>query len=501
MRRTDFIAPLCVALFATVLLIFIIAADRSTPSMVWWAYLLPLFVFALAAFSYVQARVKRELSLAMQGQEAGESLEQQPQRELYDEAPAPPPLTVELWPTASRPPEGAGATSHLARIEEFKSSITTELRAAVRILAWYGVAIATLGVLAPARYSLGWISWLGFIVTLFVTRRRRKDMFLNRVGVLSLLYWFWIFTLAVSAVSYLGATVTNYSHLDIALKPFGLSLVCVIALVSAHRRRQRRTLRQQDEHRARHNLLFLWVFKSGGSAWFLFNGLAQEWAAIGRTRLLGGGEFLGTHLMSPRLLWSWLRGRAGELMVHTPQDLDSKLELQKRKDVAIETYLCHDRVWKMALDRLLSDSSLVLMNLSGLSKSNRGCLYELDLIFHRVRLSRVVFLIDQQTEFGDVEALMQDVWQRLAADSLNRLGQRPTVWVVQLATSMAELEERKNWTVSSGSDSEDVTLQAAQAMSRFAETDRVVRILCTALARYESEPSSLPQHCSLLPSG
>jgi len=152
------------------------------------------------------------------------------------------------------------------------------------------------------------------------------------------------------------------------------------------------------------------------------------------------------------------------------------------------------------LDRLLSDSSLVLMNLSGLSKSNRGCLYELDLIFHRVPLSRVVFLIDQETAFDDVETLMQDVWQRLAADSVNRLGPRPTVWVVQLATSMAEVEEKKGGTMSSGSDSEDVKRQALQAMRRGAETARVVRILCTALARNESEPSSLPQHCSPLPS-
>src|SRR5215470_7973546 len=65
---------------------------------------------------------------------------------------------------------------------------------------------------------------------------------------------------------------------------------------------------------------------------------------------------------------------------------------QSRQSVTVETFLCQDRVWKLALNRLLSDSSLVLMNLSGLSRSNRGCLYELDLIFHRVPLSRVVFL-------------------------------------------------------------------------------------------------------------
>src|SRR5262249_27844314 len=158
-----------------------------------------------------------------------------------------------------------------------------------------------------------------------------NDMFLNRVGLLGLAYWFWICALAVSTASYLGATVTNYSHVNVAFTSFCISLVGVIGLVSVHRRHRRLTLRQQDEHRADHNLLFLWVFKSGGSVWFLLNGLAQEWAAMGRTRLLGGGEFLGTHLIGPRLLWSWLRGRAGELMVHTPQDLDTKLAIQKRQ--------------------------------------------------------------------------------------------------------------------------------------------------------------------------
>jgi hypothetical protein len=394
--------------------------------------------------------------------------------------PAPPPLTIQIFNAATPLPAGTGDGTQLARIEEGTNLMMTHMRSGVRALAWYNLTIAALALFVASWYPLSGILWLAFIVTLIVTRKgAKKASFMERVGWLSLTYWGWILATLIVTVTYLAAAAKAVSDSQAAVKPFGLALLGVIALVSARRRVRRAAVIQADGVNARrYDLLFLWVFKSG-SVWHLMNGICQQWIPLGPTRLLGGGEFLGTD--DWRLVWYWLRGHAGKIVLKTPEDLDVKMAPKRGGETAyLETFVCHDRLWKLALDRLLNDAAIVLMNLSGLSDSNRGCLYEIGVLFDRVALSRVVFLIDKATDVGYVKQVMEDAWHRLDVNSVNRLGPAPVVWVVQVATLMAELDN------TGGTQSGDGSKQAAaQLAARTEEVRRVVRLLCAALERSE----------------
>jgi len=325
---------------------------------------------------------------------------------------------------------------------------------------------------------------LAFIVTLIVTRRRsRKTSLLERLAWLGPTHVGWILATVIVVVTYLAAAAQGLSDPQSAWKPLGLALVGMMALAS-DRRRWRLTVENAEPASVRHDLLFLWVFKSG-SVMYLAGGICQEWAALGRSRLLGGGEFLGTD--DWRLIWYWLRGHAGTFVLKTPEDLDARMNRTRAGQAScLETFVCHDRVWKLALDRLLSDSAIVLMNLSGLSDSNRGCMYEIAVLFNRVALSRVIFLIDQENDVDYVKKIMEDVWQKLDVNSINRFGPAPVAWVVQVTTSMAELRSAGT-THPLDRKEEDAASAEAKAAAHSAETRGLVRLLCAALDRSESQ--------------
>ena len=487
MNRNAVIFSVCLALFGALILVLLLAAQMSDSSLVWSAYLLPIFIFALAAYIYVSERINAELVRAMQARDFGRDTEQQSQISESRSGLLPPPLTIEVFSTANPLPQGTGGSVHLARIEEGKNFWIQEVRSAVRALAWYGVVIAALAQFVPVQYPFSQIFWLAIIVTLVVTRKRASSAsFLGRLSWPGLMYWFWICATVVLTAFYLVAGMRSLFDLHVALKCFGLALIGMIALISSRRRWRRMTLGKPELSRAcRYNLLFLWVFKSRGSVWHLLSGIAQEWAALGGTRLLGGGEFLGTEPW--RLIWHWLRGRAGQFVIKTPEDLDKRMKLMwARPTSRFETFVCTDAIWKMALDRLLSDSAIVLMNLSGLSDNNRGCLYEIELLFDRVALSRVVFLIDKTTDVGHVKKVMEDVWQRLNVDSVNRFGPVTVVWIVQVALSMAEVLAVNDPDAAAKRERADTRVTAHAD-----ELNRLVRFLCAALERSEIQSHDL----------
>ena len=61
-------------------------------------------------------------------------------------------------------------------------------------------------------------------------------------------------------------------------------------------------------------------------------------------------------------------------------------------------YFCYDDTWKMVLLRLVHESDAVLMDLRGFSRSNAGCVFEIQELARLVPLVRVVFIVDGRTD-------------------------------------------------------------------------------------------------------
>ena len=61
-------------------------------------------------------------------------------------------------------------------------------------------------------------------------------------------------------------------------------------------------------------------------------------------------------------------------------------------------YLCHGTIWKAAIDELLRRVNLVVLDLSGFGRKNRGTEYELQRVIDRVPVERIVFLADPRSD-------------------------------------------------------------------------------------------------------
>jgi hypothetical protein len=87
------------------------------------------------------------------------------------------------------------------------------------------------------------------------------------------------------------------------------------------------------------------------------------------------------------------------------------------------------------LARLAGESDAVLMDLRGFSQQNAGCVFEIDEIFNRVPLERVVFAIDPTTDQTFMRQTMQHAWRQLRERSPNRRPGAGRVSLVQVMRS------------------------------------------------------------------
>ena len=73
----------------------------------------------------------------------------------------------------------------------------------------------------------------------------------------------------------------------------------------------------------------------------------------------------------------------------------------------------------MTLTELAHTADAISMDLRGLSKVNRGCIFEIEHMVRAVPLQRVVLLVDDSTDIGLLKQTLQAAWASLPADSPN----------------------------------------------------------------------------------
>ena len=54
--------------------------------------------------------------------------------------------------------------------------------------------------------------------------------------------------------------------------------------------------------------------------------------------------------------------------------------------------MCYDNTWKIGLNTLAQEASVIMMDLRGFSEKNKGCEFEIDFILDHVSVQRILFL-------------------------------------------------------------------------------------------------------------
>jgi hypothetical protein len=163
-------------------------------------------------------------------------------------------------------------------------------------------------------------------------------------------------------------------------------------------------------------MLYLWVFDERTN-----DGLIERWRNVGPVQLLRGGGALG----GVRTLAATVTGRIGDLIEETADEVESRLAgfEYERTDggrFAVNTILCSDGTWQVALNELIASTDVVQMDLGGFDEDNQGCAHELGLLVDRVPLERVLLVLDDSTDVPLLRRVLEESWSRMDEASPNR---------------------------------------------------------------------------------
>jgi hypothetical protein len=149
-------------------------------------------------------------------------------------------------------------------------------------------------------------------------------------------------------------------------------------------------------------LLVLRVFQRHAEVQDLFDQVIERWRISGNTVLIAGTDIADRTLHADDI-FTFLGGSLAQRFIHAPADVVPRLA---RFDMArdldgryrINLLYCHDTTWQQALDSLVWQSDVVLMDLRGFQAHNAGCCYELAALAKAQRLPRVVVLVGEETD-------------------------------------------------------------------------------------------------------
>jgi hypothetical protein len=161
--------------------------------------------------------------------------------------------------------------------------------------------------------------------------------------------------------------------------------------------------------RAGPRLLLLRVFGYQTRTESLFDRVAERWRLRGPVQLIAGVD-LAARTADPGDMLLFVGGRLADQYVAAANEAPARIA---RLDLATdpdgrfrvnELYCRHD-TWRPTLQALLDASDTVLMDLRSFSRSNAGCIFELEQIVLRLPADRIVLVCDRSTDLrllGDV---------------------------------------------------------------------------------------------------
>ena len=159
--------------------------------------------------------------------------------------------------------------------------------------------------------------------------------------------------------------------------------------------------RQKAQGRAP-TLLVLRVFQHDAQIQALFDHVIERWRLSGNTVMIAGTD-LADRTLDADDIFTFLDGGLAERFIRTPADVAPRIaafDMTADKDgrYRVNECYCHDTTWQQALQALVRQSDVVLMDLRGFQAHNAGCRYELGTLAEVRRVLRVVVLTDGHTD-------------------------------------------------------------------------------------------------------
>jgi hypothetical protein len=160
----------------------------------------------------------------------------------------------------------------------------------------------------------------------------------------------------------------------------------------------------------RPRLLLLRVFGYQRRTEKLFDVIAQRWRACASVQMIAGAD-LGVRTLDAGDFLAFLGGRMKQQFVKDGSALQQKLaQLDAGPDpdgqFRVVEFFCHDNTWRPTLTALLRRSDVVVMDLRSFSKTNSGCIYELQQLVEHKLLNRALFVVDQTTDVPLLESTL-----------------------------------------------------------------------------------------------
>lgn len=292
--------------------------------------------------------------------------------------------------------------------------------AASQTEAWYWIEVVALAAGFVVFGAAGWqaVGWLG--------RRYRAKRFGDQSLVLDLVAL--IFSLYHSVL---------LSGLPWALAgpvSFGLFKLLSAAGLAVARRR--------DGVRSNVKLLLLRVFGNSRRSERLMTQVGGRWRHIGSIQLIAGTDLV-TSTVTPHDFLEFAGGRLAQRYISDRHDLDRRLTSQ---DLApdpdgryrVNEFFCYANTWQATVARVAVEADAVLMDLREFSAERQGCAFEIGALVQRVRLDKVVFIVDRRTDLTLLRATLEQACAAITAGSPNAIA-RTRVTLIRM-----DREDRAN---------------------------------------------------------
>ena len=160
------------------------------------------------------------------------------------------------------------------------------------------------------------------------------------------------------------------------------------------------------------------------------------WRYAGSVQLIAGTD-LATENLEPHEFLDFLSGKLGRRFIDDSPTLDRKVaEMDTRPDAdgrfRVNEFFCHDNTWRMVLDKLVSNTDVVFMDLRGFSRQNGGCIFEINELINAMSLEKVQFITDATTDEQFLVENIRQSWRYLLRTSPNALSKSPQLRMFRL---------------------------------------------------------------------
>lgn len=225
---------------------------------------------------------------------------------------------------------------------------------------------------------------------------------------------FWIpAMLFVSMVPLLGMS-KNIEAEDV-LKAFVSLLVGIIAFEVIYRLFDRFLQGRQGRLK---RLVFLRVFGDRRRGHFLFRHIAPRWKGLGSITCIAAPD-VSVHQLEADIGFDILFGRLRQRFLTRDEAGVIGRHINSEALGMVWEDHCFDDTWMSAVQSMLTQNAIVLMDLRGFGPQREGCIYEMSVLRDNISMGAVVFLIDETTDFEFLKSTLDQLWKTIASDSPN----------------------------------------------------------------------------------